>query len=145
MFSFFKKVPAKTINDFTDKDNGLLTQVGGWIGGLQYTDQEQAEDYKTLVKGVTDYAVATLAENTERSKTRRDVAVLWIKAQLGLVLMAAIAAPWSDVLFERYWRMASSEVIGYGTAGVMLFFFGSYGIGTHIIGRLSGKSNDKKL
>ncbi|MGH1374436.1 MAG: hypothetical protein ACRBBW_20535 [Cellvibrionaceae bacterium] len=143
MFDFFKKAPIKTLDDFTDKDNGLLTQVGGWIGGLQYTNQEQAEDYKALVKGVTDYAVATLSENTERSRTRRDIAVLWIKAQLGLVLMAALAAPWSDTLFARYWKMASSEVMGYGTAGVMLFFFGSYGIGTHIIGRLSDKSNKK--
>jgi hypothetical protein len=34
----------KAISDITDKDNGLLTQVGGWVGGFHHTDQEKAED-----------------------------------------------------------------------------------------------------
>lgn len=31
------------IDNIVDKDNGLLTQVGGWIGGLNYTEEEKAE------------------------------------------------------------------------------------------------------
>jgi hypothetical protein len=33
----------KAIGDLVDKDNGLLVQAGGWLGGLQYTDQEKAQ------------------------------------------------------------------------------------------------------
>jgi len=33
----------KAISDITDKDNGLLTQVGGWLGDMQFTPQERAK------------------------------------------------------------------------------------------------------
>ncbi len=33
----------KAISDITDKDNGLLTQVGGWLGDMNFTDQERAK------------------------------------------------------------------------------------------------------
>jgi len=31
------------INNVIDKENGLLTQVGGWVGNMNYTDEEKAE------------------------------------------------------------------------------------------------------
>jgi len=33
----------KVLNNVVDKDNGLLTQAGNWIGGFSYTDEEKAE------------------------------------------------------------------------------------------------------
>lgn len=33
----------KAIDNIVDKDNGLLAQVGGWVGNLSYTDEERAE------------------------------------------------------------------------------------------------------
>jgi hypothetical protein len=39
----------KAVNSLVDKDNGLLTQVGGWIGNFNYTDEEKAEN-NLLVK-----------------------------------------------------------------------------------------------
>lgn len=35
---------AKAVDDFTDKDNGHLAKFGGWIGNMNYTDQEKAGD-----------------------------------------------------------------------------------------------------
>jgi len=35
--------------DITDKDNGLATQLGGWIGGMSFTEQEQAEHNAKIV------------------------------------------------------------------------------------------------
>jgi len=39
----------KAVNSLVDKDNGLLTQAGNWIGGFSYTDEEKAEN-NLLVK-----------------------------------------------------------------------------------------------
>ena len=33
----------KAVENIIDKDNGLLTQVGSWVGGMNYTDEERAE------------------------------------------------------------------------------------------------------
>lgn len=33
----------KAVDNIVDKDNGLLVQVGGWVGGFNYTDEEKAE------------------------------------------------------------------------------------------------------
>ena len=35
--SFFKAAP-KAVDDVLDKDSGLLTQFGGWIGNMNLTD-----------------------------------------------------------------------------------------------------------
>ena len=98
-FNFWSK---KATDNILDKDNGLIAQVGSWIGGQQYTDEEKAEDNKDLRKGVIAYAVATLGENSERSKARREIARMWIKTQLGLVLMCAICAPFNLELSGRH-------------------------------------------
>ena len=44
MFSWVGRLfgTKKAIEDITDKDNGLLTQMGGWFGDLNFTTEEQA-------------------------------------------------------------------------------------------------------
>jgi len=39
----------KGVDSLLDKDNGLLTQAGNWIGGFNYTEEEKAEN-NLLVK-----------------------------------------------------------------------------------------------
>ena len=76
------KQVAKTADDLFDKDKGLLTQVGSWVGNMKFTDEEQAELNVKIADKAADFVASTLSENTERSKTRRQIAVLWIKTQL---------------------------------------------------------------
>ena len=33
----------KAVDNIIDKENGLLAQVGSWVGGFNYTDEEKAE------------------------------------------------------------------------------------------------------
>ena len=33
----------KAVDNIIDKDNGLLSQVGSWVGGFNYTAEEKAE------------------------------------------------------------------------------------------------------
>ncbi len=121
----------KATDDILDKDNGLLAQVGGWFGNLKLTSEEVMEFNGKVVSSVQDFVKSTLSENTARSKARRSIAILWIKAELGIVLMACICAPWSMALAEFYFKVASSGVMFGGTTAIIIFFFGSYGLVRH--------------
>jgi hypothetical protein len=123
--------PDKVIDNVLDKDDGLLANVGSWIGGQQYTDEEIAEANTELRKGVVAYAIASMGENSERSKARREIAKQWIKVQLWLVLMCAIAAPFNMELAEFYYKLSTASVMLAGTAAIITFFFGSYMLTRH--------------
>jgi len=126
MWNPFKR--KKTVDDIFDKDSGLIAKAGGWIGNLKLTDEEIMEQNAKTVSSVQVFVKDTLAENTARSKTRRDVAVLWIKVQLGLILMCAIAAPFDMELAEFYFTLASSALMFSTTTAIVIFFFGSHGL-----------------
>ncbi len=43
----------KAVDNILDKDKGLLTQVGNWVGGFNYTEEEKSEaDAKTREWGL---------------------------------------------------------------------------------------------
>ena len=121
----------KTVDNIMDKDKGLLTQVGGWIGNMNLTPEEVMEFNGKTVDSVQMFVKATLSENTARSKARRAIATLWIKAELGIILMACIAAPWDMTLAEFYFKVAASGIMFGGTTAIIVFFFGSYGLTRH--------------
>ena len=127
---------SKTVDDVMDKDNGLLAQAGIWIGNLNLTKEEVIEFNAKTVTSVQAFVKATLSENTERSKTRRAIAVLWIKTQLGIVLMCCIAAPWNMELANFYFKLATSTLMITVTTAICIFFFGSHGLAKY-------KDNDK--
>ena len=118
----------KTRTDILDKDTGLLAKVGGWVGNMKLTQEEVIEFNAKTVASVQSFVQSTLSESTERSITRRSIAVLWIKAQLSLVIMCAIAAPWDMVLAEFYFKLATSGLMITATTAIIIFFFGSHGI-----------------
>jgi len=126
MFNWLTK-STKTVDDIFDKDSGLLTKVGSWVGNYQFTDEERAEMNSTTAKAVRDFVVATLDESTDRSKARREIAVFFIKFYALLVFMAGITYPvqpeWSKVWFD----LSTSLSVGGLVAAISVFFFGSYG------------------
>lgn len=121
----------KVVDNVLDKNDGLLTQVGGWIGGMDFTDQERAEYNMKIADKASEFVGSTLQENTARSTTRRMVAVLWIKVQLALILMTAICIPWDMAVANKYFELATSEVMIWGTGSIIVFFFGGYVWGTY--------------
>tara|TARA_R110000764_G_scaffold57488_3_gene125174 strand:+ start:4574 stop:4987 length:414 start_codon:yes stop_codon:yes gene_type:complete len=126
-FSFLSSAP-KLVNDIMDKDNGLISQVGGWIGSMNLTDEERLKANAKTVESVQDFAVATLDENTERSKSRRELANLYIKFYL----------IWASVAFgiwpinEKYAVFLIAALTGLALGGaftsIMIFHFGSHGL-----------------
>ena len=119
---------AKSQENVFDKDNGLLSQVGAWVGNQSLTKEEVIEFNAKTVASVQAFVVATLGESTERSKTRRSIAVLWIKSQLAIVFMGCIAAPWNMKLANFYLGLATSTLMVTVTTAVCIFFFGSHGV-----------------
>jgi len=126
----FKAAP-KAVDDVLDKDNGLLTQFGGWIGNMNLTDEEIIKLNAKTILDVQDFVKATMSESTERSKTRRSIAVLWIKTHLAIILFFCIATPWSSEVASQYLALATSGTMGGITGAISIFFFGSQGLARH--------------
>ena len=128
--------------DIFDKDGGLLVKAGGFINNLHYSSAEKAQDHFKIGAAVTDFVKATLGESTEKSKARREIASLWIKAQLSLILMTAICIPleiiFNDsklIMVKSFFELATCNVMLWGTGSVITFFFGGYVWGTYIKGK----------
>jgi VIT1/CCC1 family predicted Fe2+/Mn2+ transporter len=124
-FSFLKAAPKLTDNVF-DKDKGLLTQVGSWIGNSQHTEEEKAEMSRDIGKGVQAYAIATLQESTERSVTRRLIAVHIIKFYTLLVFMTGMTYPISEGWSQVWFNLATDGVIGGLVIAISIFFYGAH-------------------
>jgi len=48
----------KAAENILDKDKGLLTQLGGWVGGFSHTEQEKSEDAQVTRKWATEFLTA---------------------------------------------------------------------------------------
>ena len=121
----------KVADNVLDKDNGLIAQVGSWVGNMNLTKEEVIEFNAKTVSSVQSFVKATLSESTERSKTRRAIAVLWIKSQLAIVMMCCITAPFDLELANFYFNLATSTLMITVTTAICIFFFGSHGIARH--------------
>lgn len=118
----------KVVDNVLDKDNGLLTQFGGFIGNLNLTEEELIKLNISTVESVQVFVKETLSENTERSKTRRSIATMWIKMVIWIVLFTCLAAPFNSELALFYLNLLSSNLIFGVTTAISIFFFGSHGL-----------------
>ena len=130
LLSFFTAAPKLT-DDVFDKDNGLLAKFGGWVGGQQFTDQEQEELSANSLKDVRKFVVDTLGESTERSKTRRDIAVLVIKFYLLLLFISVMVFPFNKEWSTFALSVAMIPALGGLVVSIGVFFFGSHLIQKH--------------
>ena len=130
-FGLAKSAPKIAENIF-DKDKGLLTQFGSWIGNSNFTEEDKAEMNRDLAKGVQDFAVATLEENTDRSKARRQIAQDVIRFYILLVFMCGITYPVSSDWSKVWLSLASLPALGGLVVGVGVFFFGAHMHRSHI-------------
>ena len=121
----------KAADNLLDKDKGLLTQVGNWIGGMNLTEEEVLETNATTVKQVQEFVKATLSESTDRSRSRRSIATMWFKLQAGLLGLTAIAIPLDDKIAQAYFDLATSTIMVSISTAITIFFFGSYGVARH--------------
>jgi len=122
----------KMATDVFDKDGGLLAKAGGFLNDLHYSDAEKAKDTFAIGQAVTEHVKVSLGESTEKSKARREIAVLWIRVQIYLVLLTLICIPFDKAMAQDIYKLATCNVMLWGTGSVITFFFGGYVWGTYI-------------
>jgi hypothetical protein len=127
LFSLFTAAP-KTADDIFDKENGLLTQVGGWVGNANFTDEERAEHSASNLRDIRAFTVKTLDENTDRSRARRDIAVFFIQFYALMLFMCGMTYPISPEWSMVWFNLATSLSVGGLVTAISIFFFGSHAI-----------------
>ena len=136
LFSFLTAAP-KTVDDIFDKDSGLLSKAGAWVGNMNYTDEERAEMNAKSAEAFNKFVIDTLAENTDRSKARREIAVFWMKFYAIMIFMCGIVWPISAEWSQVWFNLSTSLSVGGIAASVSAFFFGA-----HIHRQHMSKKND---
>lgn len=122
---------SKTVDDVFDSEKGHLAKIGGWIGNQQFTDQERATFDAKNLGAVHKFVVDTLAENTDRSKARREVAVFFIKFYAIMLFMAGMVYPISSEWSAVWVGLATSATVGGLVISISVFFFGSHAMAKH--------------
>jgi hypothetical protein len=130
IFSFLTSAP-KTVDDVFDKENGLLTQVGSWIGNANFTDEEKAELTAAQAEGVRKFVVDTLSESTGRSKARREIAVFFIKFYAIMLFLCGMTYPINPEWSKVWFNLATSTSVGGLVIAISVFFFGSHAMTRH--------------
>ncbi len=95
MFSWVGRLigTKKAISDITDKDSGLLVKAGSWIGTLNYTDQEKAQDNQLI----REWGLKQLSALEPFKVVQRVIAFAVMGAWL-LVLVNIILAIWVEAI-----------------------------------------------
>ena len=108
--------------------NGMdvVKGVGNWIDGQQFTDQEKAEDAMKRAELYGDFLRQTIDENSERSRTRRALALLVIRWYLLTLTASALVYKLDPQWAEYLFKIASTAAVGALVLGIGAFFFGSH-------------------
>ena len=104
----------------------VASGIGGWIDGQQFTEQERAEFNANTVKSYSEFMASTVAENTERSITRRNIAIWVIRTEIALLVTSAIIYRLDSELSLYIYKIATTSPMDYLVLGVGAFFFGSH-------------------
>ena len=98
--------------------------IGRQYDTSKYTEQERAEANKGQIEGFQKWFGMTVNENTERSITRRSLALLVMR--LAVILTVFSVVVWR---FDKEWAKFTLEWFKVWwplVAGVGLFFFGTH-------------------
>tara|TARA_R100001086_G_scaffold238166_1_gene162724 strand:+ start:731 stop:1192 length:462 start_codon:yes stop_codon:yes gene_type:complete len=123
---FTGNTAEKTVDNLLDKDRGLLVRVGQYVNDLQLTAEEKLRYTMQNAEAVAEFVKSTLGESTERSKARRQIAVMIIRIEMALVLASAGMYPIDKDAAQFYLDLATSSLMMSITLAVIAFFFGGY-------------------
>ncbi len=118
----------------------LVTGVRGMIDDKNFTPEEKARFDAKTAEGAAQFVKDSLSENTERSITRRSVAVTTVR--YFYLLIAALIIMWK---FDSAWFNATKELIidfylPQAFLLIMTFFFGGHYLNKYF----EGKQSDPK-
>ncbi|RLG68957.1 hypothetical protein DRN93_01440 [archaeon] len=120
----------------------LVKRGADAVDVMFFTEEEKAEARKKWWTEVFLPLERILApQGAIRSVTRRILASYFCRTYLFLILLDAAVYPinpmWSKHLLELV------KILSYPVSGIILFYFGSYGIGTYLLGKDKGEGKKK--
>jgi hypothetical protein len=87
----------KAKDDLLDKDNGLLTKAGGWIGSFQYTPEEKAKaDKETREWGLRALSALEPFKVVQRILAFSIIG-LWFFGGINVIIAVWIRAIWPNI------------------------------------------------
>ena len=105
----------------------VATGIGGWIDEQKFTDEEKAAYSAETARQFQQFMESTIKENTQRSLTRRNIAIWIIRTWIILVISSIAAFIFGQNEAAEYiWRVATYSTMDYLVLGVGGFFFGSH-------------------
>ena len=100
--------------------------VGTWIDERTLTDEERLKANAEMVARYGEFLDKTLVENTERSRTRRALAIWIIRVEAWLLLSTIPLSLYDQSLAELAYKIATDSPWAWLTLGVGAFFFGTH-------------------
>ena len=104
----------------------VASGIGGWIDGQQFTEQERAEFNAKAIGVYADYIASTASENTERSITRRVIAIWIIRTEIFLLVASIILFKIDPAWSEYIYKVATTDPMNFLVLGVGAFFFSAH-------------------
>ena len=104
----------------------VATGVGNWIDEQKFTEQEKAKYSVEMLGHYSNFMESTVAENTQRSITRRSIAIWVIRTEIGFLTASALLYKFEPDLAKYLYQIATDSPMGYLTLGVGAFFFGAH-------------------
>jgi hypothetical protein len=123
---------AKTLMGFSGASKGadnvmkVASGIGTWIDERNFTPEEAAKMNMQMVAHYGTFMEATVGENTQRSITRREIAIWVIRIEAIAILMYGILGSFQLQAADVWWRIAVDSPWGTLTLGVGAFFFGTH-------------------
>jgi hypothetical protein len=104
----------------------IASGVGNFIDEQNLTEEEAAHLRVKAAEQYGKFMESTVGENSQRSITRRELAIWIIRVELALlvfsVLLFKLDKPWGDYVY----KICTDSPLGLLTLGVGAFFFGTH-------------------
>ena len=106
----------------------VFTSVAKGIDNLGFTEQEKATFTKEMAEGLAKYTIETLGESSDRSKTRRDIAIMIVSLYLLTFIVALVMLlVFRDTnAVKMIIELANEMNLSIGFLMVLAFIFGGY-------------------
>ena len=104
----------------------LISGVRGMIDDKNFTPEEKARFDKETAINAAGFVKDTLSENTERSKTRRSVAVDTVRFFFLLIIFEVVVWKIDPLWFEAVKGLIIDFKLPAAFIMIMAFFFGGY-------------------
>lgn len=110
------------------ESNGMtvVKGIGNWIDEQKFTEQEKAEYSVERAKIYGNFLAQTVEENSERSRTRRALALLIIRWWLMMLTFCAIVWLFNPTWAEFIFKIATFSGVAWLVGGIGAFFFGAH-------------------